>query len=106
MDAESKPNIPGITFGGRYGDSPAIVPDGSTPPPDRPNVYVPSAEVTHLGGHATRRVGDRMLAEHHRSTYRYLADRHPGVRHAPLRLGLRAGLATRLRLMRRAARGG
>ena len=36
-------NIPGITFGGRYGDSPAIVPDGSAPPPDRPNVYLPSA---------------------------------------------------------------
>jgi len=36
-------NIPGITFGGRYDDSPAIVPDGSAPPPDRPNVYVPTA---------------------------------------------------------------
>ncbi len=68
------------------------------------NVYVPTAEVTHLGGHATRRAGDKMLAEHHRSTYRYLADRHPGVRHAPLRLGLRAGLAARSHLMRRAAR--
>lgn len=36
-------NIPGITFGGRYDGSPAIVPDGTVPPPDRPNVYVPSA---------------------------------------------------------------
>jgi len=36
-------NIPGITFGGRYDHSPAIVADGSTPPPDLPNVYVPSA---------------------------------------------------------------
>ena len=36
-------NIPGITFGGRYDDSPAIVPDGTTPPPDRANEYVPSA---------------------------------------------------------------
>ena len=36
-------NIPGITFGGRYDGSPAIVEDGSAPPPDRPNVYVPSA---------------------------------------------------------------
>jgi len=36
-------NIPGITFGGRYDGSPAIVPDGTTPPPDTPNVYVPSA---------------------------------------------------------------
>jgi 2-polyprenyl-6-methoxyphenol hydroxylase-like FAD-dependent oxidoreductase len=36
-------NIPGITFGGRYDHSHAIVADGSTPPPDRPNVYVPTA---------------------------------------------------------------
>ena len=68
------------------------------------NVYVPAAEVTHLGGHATRRVGDQMLAEHHRSTYRYLADRHPGARYAPLRLALQAGLAARAGLVRRTAR--
>jgi len=36
-------NIPGVTFGGRYDGSPLIVPDGSTPPPDQPNSYVPSA---------------------------------------------------------------
>jgi 2-polyprenyl-6-methoxyphenol hydroxylase-like FAD-dependent oxidoreductase len=36
-------NIPGITFGGRYDASPAIVGDGTTPPPDSANVYVPSA---------------------------------------------------------------
>jgi len=36
-------NIPGITFGGRYDGSPIIVPDGSSPPPDQPNNYVPSA---------------------------------------------------------------
>ena len=36
-------NIPGITFGGRYDGSPAIVTDGTTPPADRPNAYVPSA---------------------------------------------------------------
>jgi 2-polyprenyl-6-methoxyphenol hydroxylase-like FAD-dependent oxidoreductase len=36
-------NIPGITFGGRYDGSPIIVSDGSTPPPDAANVYVPSA---------------------------------------------------------------
>jgi N-acetylglucosaminyl-diphospho-decaprenol L-rhamnosyltransferase len=64
------------------------------------NVYVPSAEVTHVGGHATRRVSEQMLAEHHRSTYRYLADRYPGPLYAPLRLALRAGLAGRLRLVR------
>jgi N-acetylglucosaminyl-diphospho-decaprenol L-rhamnosyltransferase len=68
------------------------------------NVYVPTAEVTHLGGHATSRVGERMLAEHHRSTYRYLADHHRGLRYLPLRLAMRAGLAARLKLMRRAVR--
>ncbi|MGH3971984.1 MAG: glycosyltransferase family 2 protein [Pseudonocardiaceae bacterium] len=67
------------------------------------NVYVPTAEVTHLGGHATSRVSEAMLAEHHRSTYRYLADRHPGPLRAPLRLALRAGLAGRSELVRRAA---
>ena len=36
-------NIPGVTFGGRYDGSPIIVPDGSTPPPDHPNTYQPSA---------------------------------------------------------------
>jgi 2-polyprenyl-6-methoxyphenol hydroxylase-like FAD-dependent oxidoreductase len=36
-------NIPGITFGGRYDGSPAIASDGSAPPPDRPNIYEPTA---------------------------------------------------------------
>lgn len=36
-------NIPGVTFGGRYDGSPVIVSDGSTPPPDAANSYVPTA---------------------------------------------------------------
>lgn len=36
-------NIPGVTFGGRYDSSPIIVGDGTKPPPDAPNVYVPTA---------------------------------------------------------------
>ncbi len=36
-------NIPGITLGGRYDGSPIIVADGTTPPPDAPNSYTPSA---------------------------------------------------------------
>ena len=36
-------NIPGITFGGRYDGSPIIVPDGTAPPPDAANTYVPTA---------------------------------------------------------------
>jgi 2-polyprenyl-6-methoxyphenol hydroxylase-like FAD-dependent oxidoreductase len=36
-------NIPGVTFGGRYDGSPIIVADGSRPPGDKPNEYVPTA---------------------------------------------------------------
>jgi 2-polyprenyl-6-methoxyphenol hydroxylase-like FAD-dependent oxidoreductase len=36
-------NIPGITFGGRYDGSPIIVSDGTLPPPDTVNDYVPTA---------------------------------------------------------------
>jgi 2-polyprenyl-6-methoxyphenol hydroxylase-like FAD-dependent oxidoreductase len=36
-------NIPGVTFGARYDNSPIVVSDGTAPPPDEPNVYVPSA---------------------------------------------------------------
>jgi 2-polyprenyl-6-methoxyphenol hydroxylase-like FAD-dependent oxidoreductase len=36
-------NIPGITFGGRYDGSPAIVPDHTQAPPDSANTYTPTA---------------------------------------------------------------
>jgi 2-polyprenyl-6-methoxyphenol hydroxylase-like FAD-dependent oxidoreductase len=36
-------DIPGVTFGGRYDGSPIIVADGSVPPQDAANVYVPTA---------------------------------------------------------------
>lgn len=36
-------NIPGITFGGRYDGSPIVVSDGTSPPPDAINDYVPTA---------------------------------------------------------------
>jgi hypothetical protein len=36
-------NIPGITFGARYDGSPIIASDGTTPPPDRANIYIPTA---------------------------------------------------------------
>lgn len=36
-------NIPGVTFGGRYDGSPVIVPDGTAPPPDAANSYIPTA---------------------------------------------------------------
>jgi len=59
------------------------------------NVHVPSAVVTHLGGHSTRLRSRRMLAVHHRSLYRYLARQYPGARFAPLRAVLAAGLVAR-----------
>jgi N-acetylglucosaminyl-diphospho-decaprenol L-rhamnosyltransferase len=62
------------------------------------NVFVPTAEVTHLGGHATSRASARMVTEHHRSAYRYLADRHRGVRWLPFRIVLRLALAARARI--------
>ena len=36
-------NIPGVTFGGRYDQSPIIIKDGSKAPPDEANNYEPSA---------------------------------------------------------------
>jgi hypothetical protein len=36
-------DIPGITFGARYDQSPIVISDGTAPPPDAANVYVPSA---------------------------------------------------------------
>jgi 2-polyprenyl-6-methoxyphenol hydroxylase-like FAD-dependent oxidoreductase len=41
--ARAEFNIPGITFGGRYDGSRVIISDGSAPPPDAANLYVPSA---------------------------------------------------------------
>lgn len=59
------------------------------------SVYVPSAVCIHEGGHATTRVGHLMVAEHHRSAYRYLARKYPGWRGLPVRLMLRSGLTAR-----------
>jgi hypothetical protein len=41
--ARTEFNIPGVTFGGRYDGSPIIVADGTNPPPDVANDYVPTA---------------------------------------------------------------
>jgi N-acetylglucosaminyl-diphospho-decaprenol L-rhamnosyltransferase len=65
------------------------------------SVYVPSAVVTHSGGHATQRVPGMMLREHHRSLYRYLSRQYSGPRRAPLRLVLGLGLLARYLLARR-----
>ncbi|MDT4997019.1 MAG: N-acetylglucosaminyl-diphospho-decaprenol L-rhamnosyltransferase [Pseudonocardiales bacterium] len=68
------------------------------------NVYVPSAVVVHTGGHATERDKRRMLAEHHRSAWRYLSRRYAGWRWAPVRWVLRVGLAARAFLAMRSPR--
>jgi hypothetical protein len=41
--ARAEFNIPGITFGGRYDGSAVIVADGTAPPPDTANSYIPTA---------------------------------------------------------------
>jgi N-acetylglucosaminyl-diphospho-decaprenol L-rhamnosyltransferase len=64
------------------------------------SVYVPSAVVTHTGGHSTSRHAARMVAEHHRSLYRYLARQYAGPRYALLRPLLAAGLFLRYLLAR------
>ncbi|MGI8417177.1 MAG: glycosyltransferase family 2 protein [Nakamurella sp.] len=64
------------------------------------NLYVPDATVEHFGGHAAGRDRRRMLDEHHRSAYRYLADRRAAPWQAPVRWALRGGLAVRAFLAR------
>jgi N-acetylglucosaminyl-diphospho-decaprenol L-rhamnosyltransferase len=59
------------------------------------NVYVPSAVITHLGGHATQGRPRAMLKEHHKALYTYLSEHYPGARWAPLRVLLAAGLLGR-----------
>jgi N-acetylglucosaminyl-diphospho-decaprenol L-rhamnosyltransferase len=60
------------------------------------HVYVPTAVVTHEGGHATQRQPHRMQRVHHTSALRYLAADYPARRHVPLRIALRAGLGARM----------
>ncbi|ACU40141.1 glycosyltransferase family 2 protein [Actinosynnema mirum] len=67
------------------------------------NVYVPTAEVVHIGGASTKKASGRMLAAHHSSAYRYLSDRHQGLAWAPMLLAVRLGLGLRLKLLTRRA---
>nr|WP_157368156.1 glycosyltransferase family 2 protein [Alloactinosynnema sp. L-07] len=62
------------------------------------NVYVPTAKVMHIQGVSTAKASTKMLAAHHDSAYRYIADRHQGPIWAPVRLAVKAGLALRLKL--------
>ncbi|HSY16222.1 MAG TPA: glycosyltransferase family 2 protein, partial [Jatrophihabitantaceae bacterium] len=65
------------------------------------NVYVPSAQVIHTGGHATSRHKSRMAAEHHRSAWQYLSRQYAGWRWLPVRAVIKVGLVARELLSRR-----
>lgn len=67
-------------------------------------VYAPSAVVLHNQGHAANREPSRMVAEHHRSAYRFMAHRYRGPKWAPVRMFIRAGLSCRLALAQRSAK--
>jgi N-acetylglucosaminyl-diphospho-decaprenol L-rhamnosyltransferase len=60
------------------------------------HVYVPTAVITHEGGHATKRQAHRMQRVHHTSALRYLSADFPRRRDLPLRAALRAGLGARM----------
>lgn len=62
------------------------------------NVFVPSAEVTHIGGVSTAAHSKAMLRVHHDSAYRFLAKKYPGPLLAPLRWILRLALSARVAL--------
>lgn len=63
------------------------------------NVYLPSATVTHTGGHSTAGESARMLRAHHDSAYRFLAKKYSAPYLAPLRGALRLGLSVRARII-------
>jgi len=62
------------------------------------NVFVPSAEIGHAQGHSTESHQEITLVAHHKSAYKFQADRHPQWYAAPLRWILKAGLWLRCRL--------
>ena len=64
------------------------------------NVFVPSAEVIHIGGVSTAAHSTTMLRVHHDSAYRFLAKKYPGLMLAPLRVVLRLALTARVALAR------
>ncbi|WP_370624988.1 glycosyltransferase family 2 protein [Corynebacterium sp. TAE3-ERU12] len=63
------------------------------------NIFCPAAEIHHDQGHSAKKFKARTIRAHHESAYRFNADRAPGWRWAPLRWGLRAGLALRASIL-------
>jgi N-acetylglucosaminyl-diphospho-decaprenol L-rhamnosyltransferase len=70
----------------------------------RPNVYVPSARVTHVGGVSWRAKPAAMISAHHRSAERYLRRRYHRWYQWPVRLAVSLGLRAREAVELRAAR--
>jgi 2-polyprenyl-6-methoxyphenol hydroxylase-like FAD-dependent oxidoreductase len=91
-------NIPGVTFGGRYDGSPVIVPDGTAPPPDEPNAYLPTACPGGRPPHAWLEDGRSLFDTfHHEWTLLALGPAAPDT--APFEQSARA-LGVDLRLVR------
>ena len=61
------------------------------------NRWVPSATVTHVGGHSWRSDPSPMIRAHHDSAARYVGLAFPGWWRAPVRAALRLGLRARAR---------
>ncbi|MFT6973770.1 MAG: N-acetylglucosaminyl-diphospho-decaprenol L-rhamnosyltransferase [Pontimonas sp.] len=59
------------------------------------SIYVPAADVTHSGAHATQSDMPAMISAHHRSAARFLSVLYPRKRHIFLRAVLTLGLKTR-----------
>ncbi|MBD7948902.1 glycosyltransferase family 2 protein [Oerskovia rustica] len=68
------------------------------------NVFVPSAEVTHVQGVSWKKDPAPMIRAHHVSAHRYLSRRYGAWYQAPLRWALTVGLFVRERLEIRGAR--
>lgn len=67
------------------------------------NVFVPSAQIVHVGGASTSRYPERMLRAHHASAYLYLSKKYPQGWMAPALWVAKAGLEVRARLELRRA---
>jgi N-acetylglucosaminyl-diphospho-decaprenol L-rhamnosyltransferase len=70
----------------------------------RPNLYVPSARVTHVGGVSWKAKPAAMISAHHASAERYLHRRYHRWYQWPVRLAISVGLKAREVVELRAAR--
>lgn len=59
------------------------------------NIFCPAARIQHSKGHVAGEHPESMLPAHHRSAYKFQADRHPGLVQAPIRALLWLGLKVR-----------